>query len=159
MSASDSVQLIQRGLEALLRMSSSRGVYAKQAQAADVGISQPAYVLLKRIQADGPLPMGELARRIHMDPGAAARQVGQLERDGYVRRYASPDDGRVNLVVVTPRGDAARRRIARVLDGHMLNVLGSWSERDRREFARLLGRFVDDLRMQEYPAVLDDESA
>src|SRR3954464_6760939 len=92
-------QPIQRHLELLLRMSASRRVYANQADAAGVAMSQPAYVLLRRISQDGPLPMGELARRTHMDAGATARQVGQLERDRLVRRYPNPDDRRVNLVV------------------------------------------------------------
>jgi DNA-binding MarR family transcriptional regulator len=157
--ASESVQQIQRHLELLLRMSSSRRVYAKQAEAADVEIAQPAYVLLRRIRQDGPLAMGELARRTHMDPGATARQVGQLERDGLVRRYPSPDDGRVSLVVVTPRGERVHQRVARVLHSHMVGVLAGWPEPDRRDFARLMARFVEDLRASEYPAEVEQELA
>jgi DNA-binding MarR family transcriptional regulator len=147
----ESVQQIQRHLELLLRMSASRRVYANQAAAAGVDMSQPAYVLLRRISQDGPLPMGELARRTHMDAGATARQVGQLERAGLVRRYPSPDDRRVNLVVATPAGLRVHQRIAAVLYGHMTGVLSRWPERDRREFARLMGRFVEDLRASNYP--------
>jgi DNA-binding MarR family transcriptional regulator len=127
-------------------MSASRRVYANQAEAAGVAMSQPAYVLLRRISQDGPLPMGELARRTHMDAGATARQVGQLERDGLVRRYASEDDGRVNLVVATPAGVRVHQRLAAVLHRRMVDVLARWSEKDRREFARLMGHFVEDLR-------------
>jgi DNA-binding MarR family transcriptional regulator len=127
-------------------MSASRRVYANQADAAGVAMSQPAYVLLRRISQDGPLPMGELARRTHMDAGATARQVGQLERDGLVRRYASEDDGRVNLVVATPAGVRVHQRLAAVLHRRMVDVLARWSEKDRREFARLMGHFVEDLR-------------
>jgi len=163
MAQPDSVQQIQRHLELLLRMSSSRRVYAKQAEAAGVAVSQPAYVLLRRIGRDGPMPMGELARLTHMDPGAAARQVGQLERDGLVRRYPSPDDGRVSLVVVTPYGERVHRRIARVMNSHMVGVLAGWPDRERSEFARLFGRFVEDLRDSEYAeqheADLDEEPA
>jgi DNA-binding MarR family transcriptional regulator len=148
----ESVQQIQRHLELLLRMSASRRVYANQAAAAGVEISQPAYVLLRRINQDGPLPMGELARRTHMDPGATARQVGQLERDGLVRRFPSADDGRVNLVTTTPAGARVHRRVSSLLHGRMVDTLARWPERDRREFAQLLGRFVEDLRASDYPA-------
>jgi DNA-binding MarR family transcriptional regulator len=157
-SAADSVQLIQRHLELFLRMSSSRSVHARQAEIAGVDLAQPAYVLLRRICVDGPLPMGELARRVHMDPGATARQVGALERDGLVRRYPSPDDGRVSLVVATPQGERMHQRVARVLDRHMLGVLSGWAERDRREFARLLGRFVEDLRVSDQEVEVADEA-
>jgi DNA-binding MarR family transcriptional regulator len=146
----ESVQQIQRHLELLLRMSASRRVYANQAEAAGVSMSQPAYVLLRRISQDGPLPMGELARLTHMDAGATARQVGQLERDGLVRRYASAEDGRVNLVVATPAGLRVHQRFAAVLHRRMVDVLARWPERDRKEFARLMGRFVEDLRESTY---------
>jgi DNA-binding MarR family transcriptional regulator len=144
--SSESSQQIQRQLEMFLRMSSSRSVHARQAEIAGVDLAQPAYMLLRRISQDGPLAMGELARRVHMDPGATARQVGQLERDGLVRRYPSDDDGRVSLVVTTPAGERSHAKIARVLDRHMHGVLSSWSEADRKDFARLLSRFVEDLR-------------
>jgi DNA-binding MarR family transcriptional regulator len=147
----ETVQQIQRHLELLLRMSASRRVYANQADAAGVAMSQPAYVLLRRISQDGPLPMGELARRTHMDAGATARQVGQLEHDRLVRRYPSPDDRRVNLVVATPRGLRVHQRVAAVLHGHMVGVLARWPERDRQEFARLMGQFVEDLRASNHP--------
>ncbi|MFL6239451.1 MAG: MarR family winged helix-turn-helix transcriptional regulator [Actinomycetes bacterium] len=153
MAQAESVTQIQRHLEQLLRMSASRRVYANQAETAGVVMSQPAYVLLRCISQDGPLPMGELARRAHMDAGATARQVGQLERDGLVRRYASSEDGRVNLVVVTPPGLRVHQRLASVLHGHMVGVLAQWSEKDRQDFAKLMGRFVEDLRESNYPAV------
>ena len=151
-SQSGSVQQIQRHLELLLRMSASRRVYANQATAAGVAISQPASVLLRRINQDGPLAMGELARRTHMDPGATARQVGQLERGGLVRRHPSAEDRRVNLVTATAAGARVHRRVASVLHRHMVDVLARWPERDRHEFAQLLGRFVDDLRESDHPA-------
>src|SRR4051812_49705450 len=100
-------------------MSASRRVYANQAEAAGVAMSQPAYVLLRRISQDGPLPMGELARLTHMDAGATARQVGQLERDGLVRRFAGPDDGRGNPVVTTPPGVRGPPRVAALLLPHL----------------------------------------
>lgn len=145
-SGSGSLTAIQRGLEALLRLSASRRVYAHQASKAEVSISQQAYVLLRRIHQDGPLAMGELARRTHMDPGATARQIAALEGKGLVRRYPSPQDGRVSLVEVTPGGDEVRVRLSAITNDHMVQVLSGWSDRDQKSFARLLGKFVDDLR-------------
>jgi DNA-binding MarR family transcriptional regulator len=75
-----------------------------------------------------------------------------LERDGLARRYPSPEDGRVNLVVATPPGLRMHQRVAAVLHRHMADVLARWPERDRREFARLMGRFVEDLRESNYAA-------
>ncbi|WP_436788761.1 MarR family winged helix-turn-helix transcriptional regulator [Yinghuangia sp. YIM S10712] len=157
MNSTDNVEAIQRALEALLRRHASRRVYARQAAVAGATISQPAYVLLRRVKKVGPLPMGELARLTNMDPGATARQVGQLEREGYVKRSPSPDDGRVSLVSLTPRGDAVRRRLTSVMDQHLNEMLSKWSEEDRAAFAVLLGRFVDDMATTELHATVEDD--
>jgi DNA-binding MarR family transcriptional regulator len=155
----ENVDAIQRALETLLRRNASRRVYARQAAAAGATISQPAYVLLKRIKKAGPLPMGELARLSNMDPGATARQVGQLEREGYVKRSPSPDDGRVSLVSLTPRGDAVRRRVNAVMDQHLNEMLSRWADEDRERFAQLLDKFVEDMARTELHPAADDESA
>jgi DNA-binding MarR family transcriptional regulator len=148
--ADDDLDQIQRSLEQLLRLNASRRVHAKQAAAAGVVISQPGYLLLRRIQEEGPLSLGDLARLTEMDPAATGRQVRQLEDDGLVARSSSRGDGRVSLVSVTVKGAAVRRRIAEVLEGHMCDVLDQWSPRDRHQFAVLLDRFVGDIRATPY---------
>ena len=146
----EAVDVLQRSLDTLLRLNASRWVHATQAAAAGVVVSQPGNLLLRRLDDDGPLPLGELARLTHMDPAAAGRQVRALEADGLVARSTSPDDARVTVVALTPRGRAARRRILAVQDRHLLDVLDAWSPRDREQLARLLGRFVDDLQGVRY---------
>ena len=141
---------LQRSLERLLRLNASRRVHAKQAAAAGLAISQPGYLLLRRIQEHGPVSLGDLARMTEMDPAAAGRQVRQLEGDGLVTRSASEGDGRVSLVSVTVKGAAGRRRIASVLEAHLCDVLDQWSLRDRHQFALLLDRFVEDSRATPY---------
>ena len=79
---------IERALEQLLRLNASRKVHARQVAAAGVRISAPGLALLRRIQEEGPLSLGELARRTEMDPAATGRQIRALEDEGFVRRGA-----------------------------------------------------------------------
>jgi DNA-binding MarR family transcriptional regulator len=157
--AGGEIDAIERALEVLFRLHASRKVHARQVAAAGVRISPPGLTLLRRIQEEGPLSLGELARRTEMDPAATGRQIRQLEEDGFVRRGPSADDGRVTVVRVTPRGSDARRRIAEVIGSHMEGVVTAWSPADRAELARLLTRLVDDLRSAHYQAVVVDEQA
>jgi DNA-binding MarR family transcriptional regulator len=150
---------VERALETLFRLNASRKVHARRAAAAGVVISQPGFVLLRRIQEDGPLSLGELARLTDMDPAATGRQIRQLEQDGLVERGPSSADGRVTYVRVTPAGDDVRRRISEVLDQHMDDVLHEWSKADRADLARLLSRLVDDLRSAHYRTVADERIA
>jgi DNA-binding MarR family transcriptional regulator len=150
---------VERALETLFRLNASRKVHARRAAAAGVVISQPGFVLLRRIQEDGPLSLGELARLTDMDPAATGRQIRQLEQDGLVERGPSSADGRVTYVRMTPEGDDVRRRISEVLDQHMEDVLHEWSKADRADLARLLSRLVDDLRSAHYRTVADERIA
>jgi DNA-binding MarR family transcriptional regulator len=152
----DELDVIGRALEALFRLNASRKVHSLRSAAADVKISAPGFVLLRRVQEDGPLSLGELARRTDMDPAAAGRQIRQLERDGLVSRVTSPGDGRVTTVSVTPAGAEARRRINEVLGRHMEEVMDAWSPEDRADLARLLGRLARDLRSVHYRTLADE---
>ena len=151
----DDLDAVERALESLFRLNASRKVHALRAAAAGVTISAPGFVLLRRIQEDGPVSLGELARLTDMDPAATGRQIRQLERDDLVERVPSPGDGRVTNVSVTPAGAEARRRISEVLDRHMEDVLDAWSPPDRGDLARLLTRLADDLRSVHYRTLAD----
>ena len=55
----------------------------------------------------GPRTIGSLAERLGVTQQAASKAVVDLERRGYVRREADPDDGRARRVALTDRGEAA----------------------------------------------------
>lgn len=152
----DSFAKISRALEGLFRLNSSRKVHWRQAVAAGTLVSQPGFVLLRRIQEEGPLALGDLARRSEMDPAACGRQIRQMEVEGLVTTMAGAVDKRRVDVRITKAGALVRRRLATVQDRHMQEVLGAWSEQDQSTFARLLERFVDDLRAVRYRAIEDE---
>ena len=154
--AGDELAAIERALEQLLRLYASRKVHARRSAAAGVMITQQGYLLLRRLQEDGDLPMGELARITQMDPAAAGRQVRQLEEDGLVTRTRGEADGRVVVVTVTPRGAAVRQRLSTVGEDHMSDVLADWPPEDREQLARLLPRFVEGLRGVPFRSSLDE---
>ena len=55
----------------------------------------------------GPLPVGELARRMEVSQQAASKAAAELERLGYLERRADPDDARVRRLALSARGRAA----------------------------------------------------
>ena len=146
----DALDAVRRPLVQLFRLGASRKVHARQATAAGATVTAPGAVLLAALVEQGPLSLGELAREVDMDPGAASRQVKALEADGLVERGGREGDARVQVLRPTAAGKRLRRRIADVQDRHMADVLDGWSAADREQFAGLLQRFVDDLRSVEY---------
>src|ERR1700734_2367813 len=137
---------IERAVERLLRLYSSRKVHARRAAAAGVVISQPGFSLLRRLQEEGELSIGELARLTQMDPAAAGRQIRLLEEEGLVARTKDSAEGRVVVVRVTMRGAEVRQRLGSVGERHMADVFANWTPADCEQLAILLPRFVEGLR-------------
>ena len=60
-----------------------------------------------------PMPMGELAAMLGMDPPNVTVLVDDLEAQGLVRRRPHPTDRRAKLVEATRKGKALARRPTR----------------------------------------------
>lgn len=73
----------------------------------DLSITQ-ARTVFALGQADGPLPINEIATRLGLSVASAGRNIDAMHRVGMVERLESPDDRRVKLVSLTDKG----RRIA-----------------------------------------------
>ncbi|WP_345678485.1 MarR family winged helix-turn-helix transcriptional regulator [Yinghuangia aomiensis] len=141
---------VQSAVERLLRLQQSRKVHGELMTAARAQISQPAVLLLSRLQTDGGLTIGELARRTHMDMSLVSRELRKLEAEALVTRATDANDGRVTRVGLTPKGRGIVRRLRNVRDRHLFEVLSHWSAEELTALGSLMGRFVDDLQAVRY---------
>ncbi|GHO76206.1 hypothetical protein KSD_39770 [Ktedonobacter sp. SOSP1-85] len=90
-----------------------------------LGMSQARILIMSELLHEREVSQAELQLRLGVDGAAITRQVKQLEREGYISRRANPNDNRVSLVSLTPRGrreltDLVKARLEfedRVLDG------------------------------------------
>jgi len=139
-----SLDAINHTLARVMRLSGSRSMFARQAAAADVDLSQPSYVLLRTLIDEGPLPMGALSRIAHMDMGMATRQVSGLVEAGLVTRDLDPADGRISVVAATADGERVAGSLQGVRRRHLERALSGWSAVELEEFDRLLTRFLAD---------------
>ena len=77
------------------------------------GLSHAALNALAVVEgAGGPIPAGEVSARMHITTGTMTTVLDTLERNGYVRRLADPDDRRRVLVDIT---DSAQSVLDRML--------------------------------------------
>jgi len=132
-------------LQRLGRLLASRQATSRVTSAANVDVSQQGAALLRTLLRNGRLPMAALATAAAMDLGAVSRQVRVLEDAGAVRRSGDPDDGRVALLELTPKGRRMAEGLRSVGLRHLESALSGWSEVDGKALAALLGRLVDDL--------------
>ncbi|KFA93877.1 MarR family winged helix-turn-helix transcriptional regulator [Archangium violaceum] len=93
---------------------------------------------------DGPLSMGELARRVGVTEKTITGIVDRLEREGYAQRERDPADRRVVHVRLTPRGKKTADGIHDQAHESLGNFLSLLDAGDRtallRIFEKLVGR-------------------
>ncbi|MEU6383952.1 MarR family transcriptional regulator [Streptomyces bauhiniae] len=125
----------------------NRGRLAERAaEAAGLALDRPAVGVLVTLHvADRPLRIGEIAERMQVVGPHVTRQVQALERRGLVHRVADPHDRRASLIEPTPEGAQAANRYAGSLVGWFAEAIAGWTDEERADLGRLLGRLVDDV--------------
>ena len=108
-------------------------------------LDRSAYTLLGRIEAQGPMSIGDLSDAFGLDASTLNRQTGAMLRDGLVERIPDPDGGIARKFRITEDG---ARRLAderaysiRILD----EILDEWTPEDVATFAGWLERFNTDV--------------
>lgn len=86
----------------------AREVTLRQASEVCCGdLTLEQFQTLRALGAPAPLSIGELSTRLRVDLSTMSRNVTVLERNGYLSRARSADDGRVVHVRLTPKGRRA----------------------------------------------------
>lgn len=109
------------------------------------GLDSSAYPILFTL-ARRPLRVSDVAETIHSDVSTVSRQVAGLTRSGFVDRTPDPDDGRAQLLTLTPAGRDVIATARHLRDEWLARLVAEWSEDDVAAFAALLGRFGDSLQ-------------
>jgi MarR family 2-MHQ and catechol resistance regulon transcriptional repressor len=105
------------------------------------GLTQAQFAVLEVLYHKGPMPLCAIGEKLLVTSGNITYVADQLEAAGYLRRVRSPDDRRVVLAHLRPRGAALLKRIFprhAVRIGDVARALGS---REQVELARLLKKW------------------
>ncbi|MGK4908278.1 MarR family winged helix-turn-helix transcriptional regulator [Streptomyces albus] len=120
----------------------------------DAGLSHPQYEILVRLAEapGGRIRMTELAEGLFTSKSNLTYQVGQLEKQGLVRRRSCPTDVRGVLAVLTDEGRDTLRAAA---PGHVTTVraalIDALEDEEIDVLARALGRVGAQLRPARRP--------
>ena len=96
-------------LVALRRVMRAVDIHSRRLER-ELGLSGPQLVVLSTLDTLGEVPMGRLARAIHISQATATSLVDRLQSKGLAARTRSAEDGRRVLVRLTPAG---RRLLSR----------------------------------------------
>jgi DNA-binding MarR family transcriptional regulator len=91
----------------------------------------------------GPVTVGMVGERMGIDPSRASRVVASALQAGYVERVASQADGRRVGLRLTDAGRALAESAHRFRQRAFAGAMQGWTDDERRDFARLLTKFVE----------------
>ncbi|HEX5566288.1 MAG TPA: MarR family transcriptional regulator [Streptomyces sp.] len=104
-------------------------------------MDRAAYLLLNRLDQDGPTGVKALAASMGIDSSTVTRQVAPLVESGLVKRTSHPDDGRAVVLRLSPRGASRLEQVRTSRCELMALLTQEWSEEERAVFCELLTRF------------------
>jgi MarR family transcriptional regulator for hemolysin len=94
----------------------------------------------------GPKSQSDVAKRLRVEAATVTRMVDILSKEGLVERAADPNDRRVNLLSISPKGEIELEKIFDVYDALRFHVLEGLSAEDietlHRIFDHLMARLA-----------------
>ncbi|KGN34248.1 MarR family transcriptional regulator [Knoellia sinensis KCTC 19936] len=79
-----------------------------------MGLTHPQYLVMLALWEETPLTVGELGRRVSLEPGTLSPLLKRLETNGYITRGRDPRDERALAVSLTAVGAKLRSRAEKV---------------------------------------------
>jgi len=109
------------------------------------GLTHPQFVVLTMLKAYPGLSGADLARVALLTPQTVNVIIGNLERDGAIRKAPHPVHGRVLQWTVTRRGLALLAKARRQATALERRLTGGLSKRDLATIRRWLARIASEL--------------
>ncbi|MGW0881656.1 MarR family winged helix-turn-helix transcriptional regulator [Streptomyces sp. NPDC002671] len=124
-------------------------VFARRAEQTRLGgvgqvrtsMDRAAYLLLNRLDNEGPMGVKALAASMGIDSSTVTRQVAPLVDTGLVKRTSHPEDGRAVVLQLSPRGVSRLEEVRSSRRQLMAELTQDWAPEEREQFCTLLTRF------------------
>jgi DNA-binding MarR family transcriptional regulator len=101
------------------------------------GIAFKQYFYLRALLEEDRISQIELSERVGMNRATVTSVVDTMEREGLVRRIADPNDRRVYLIALTPKGRKLRAPIMETIASIQTAASAGLSARELAEFRRI----------------------
>jgi DNA-binding MarR family transcriptional regulator len=137
---------IERAVGELLRLTASPRVHDALVTATGVAISRTNSRLLAYVEERGPISVSKIAAVLDVSQPTASRSLQQLEEEGLVTRESDPEDGRLVVYAVSPKGRRVRQKLRQHMHDQLAVALTDLSDDRTGEIADALDELVDRLR-------------
>jgi MarR family 2-MHQ and catechol resistance regulon transcriptional repressor len=127
----------------LMRAANTARMHASR-QLEGTGLTLSQFAVLEALYHLGPMSLSDIAQKILTTGGNLTMVVGNLEKQGLAFRQKSPEDGRVLIVVLTPKGKAVIRRIFPAHAAAIAQFMTALTWEEQEEFGRLCRRLQEE---------------
>jgi MarR family 2-MHQ and catechol resistance regulon transcriptional repressor len=120
----------------LLRAANAARTHASR-QLEGTGLTLTQFAVLEALYHLGPLSLSDIAQKILTTGGNLTMVVGNLEKQGLANRQKSPQDHRVLIVSLTPRGKALIHRIFPAHAAALTEFMSALTPAQQKQFSEL----------------------
>lgn len=106
-------------------------------------VTGPQLAVLRQTRKDGSTTPSELAEKIHLSQATISGILDRLELNGLIKRTKRPDDRRVVLVKLTPKGKKTVSTLPEPLHENFAASLKELPEPERATMTETLERVAD----------------
>lgn len=108
-------------------------------------LSLPQFALLTQLVDRGRVSMTEVSQKLHISKPAVTNLADRLEKSKFLKRLAHPEDRRVSLLQILPKGERLARAVQAQALGVLLKTLDAFSAEEKRTVGRFYGRLSQTL--------------
>jgi MarR family 2-MHQ and catechol resistance regulon transcriptional repressor len=100
----------------------------------ETGIDDTDFRILEVLLNKGPLPVNTIGPKVYLTPGSISTAVERLVERGLVSRVESPEDRRIRVVSLTPKG---KKLIAPIFRKHAAEIRKVFADASPKELRAL----------------------
>lgn len=115
-------------------------------RAQDLTMAQVGALIELRSAEEKQMPLKELERRLHVAQSTAAGIVVRLEQKGFLENFGSPDDRRIKMVRITPKGEDCCMDSDRGMEQAEQKLLHSLTQEEKTVFLDLLEKVCNGMK-------------
>src|SRR5882672_9443034 len=104
----------------------------------ETGIDDTDFRILEALLNKGPLPVNTIGPKVFLTPGSISTAVDRLVERGLVSRVESPEDRRVRIVSLTPKGKELITPVFRKHSAEIGKVFADASPKELRSLETVL---------------------
>lgn len=114
----------------------------------EADLTLPQYALLNQLAAGGAVSMTDISEKLHITKPAVTNLTDRLETNKFIKRIEHPNDRRVFLLEIQPKGEKIVRRIQTQILEFLLKTLNRFEPAERKtiiKFYALLAQNMEGL--------------